>query len=133
MAERSEPGEEAGVRGTGQRHVRYRGREAHAARGQAVESGRRRLRAAVAADMVGTKGVDGDEQDARVRHARSARLRPGRGRRATAAREQERDEGRGKEAAMAHPVAFESVQKPGALLNPWENREKGLTRTKGKV
>ena len=121
------------MRGPRQRDVGDRGREAHAPGGQRVEGGRRRLRAAVAADVVGAEGVDGDEEDARVRRARSARLRPGRGRRATAAREQERDESRWKEAAMGHPVAFESVQKPGALLNPWENREKGLTQTKGKV
>ena len=65
VGEGHRPGEDRRVRGSRERHVRDRGREAGAPCGEAVEGRRQCGRAPVAADVVGPQRVDRDQQHVR--------------------------------------------------------------------
>ncbi len=75
VARREEPGEDRGVRRQGDRGRAVAALEAHSAAGQRVQVRRRRMRPAGAPQMVGTRRVEGEEND--VGAARRGRRRRG--------------------------------------------------------
>ena len=129
VPERSEPGEDRGVRGTGQRRVGDRGGEADAPGARAPSSvGVTAPRIAVAADMVRAQGVDRHEQD--VRPAGRGRCRR---RRTVAARDhhgtprESRQRGRSR---RHRGGTGRSVRERGGPLNTSRRRKKRLTAAK---
>src|SRR5215470_3130076 len=95
MVWREEAGEEARVRGEGERHGRRGAGEAHPFARQAVERRRLGVAVAVAADVVGAHGVQGDEEDVRRGGGRARLLE--RSPRAAAGEQEERERDRWEE------------------------------------
>ncbi|MFO0980811.1 MAG: hypothetical protein U1E76_03515 [Planctomycetota bacterium] len=75
MLVRVEPGEDRGMRRRGQRTRGVRVLEAHAARCQPIDHRRHFLRAAVAAELVGARRVERDQDEVPGRRARLAAAR----------------------------------------------------------